>query len=76
MASAKRLRAFADRSACCGYGLCAEICPQVYKLDAESRVVIEGELVPEGLEEAARDGAAICPQSALRVEEVDALSIK
>ncbi len=67
----KRLKVFADRSACCGYGLCAEICPEVFKLGADSIVVIENELVPEGMEDMAREGVAICPQTALRAEDVD-----
>lgn len=64
------MRVFADRSRCCGYGLCAQVCPQVYKLDADGLVYLEADLVPPGLEEEAAEGAAACPSEALRVEAV------
>ena len=57
-----------DRSRCCGYGLCAAICPEVYKLDPDGIVFVDSELVPAGLEESAAEGAAACPAEALRVE--------
>ena len=28
-----QLRVVVDRGSCCGYGLCAAICPEIYKLD-------------------------------------------
>jgi ferredoxin len=62
------LRVFTDRSRCCGYGLCAQVCPQVYKLDADGLVYLDSDIVPPGLEEEAREGAAACPAEALRVE--------
>ncbi|WP_079437223.1 ferredoxin [Zoogloea sp. LCSB751] len=61
-------RVFAERSKCCGYGLCAAICPEVYKLDADGLVYLESEFVPAGLEESASEGAVACPAEALRVE--------
>ncbi|MBT9475130.1 ferredoxin [Polaromonas sp.] len=64
------LRVSADRSRCCGYGLCAQLCPQVYKLDADGLVYLETDVVPPELEEEAREGAAACPAEALAVEIV------
>jgi ferredoxin len=64
----ERLKVVIDKPACCGYGICAEICPEVFKLDGNGIVFEEDEIVPEGLEEKAREGAAACPQSALAVE--------
>lgn len=63
-------RVIADRSRCCGYGLCAQVCPQVYKLDADGLVYLDSDIVPAGLEEEAREGAAACPAEALSVEAV------
>ena len=71
-ASKPVLRVIADRSRCCGYGLCAQICPQIYHLDENGLVVLATDTVPEGLEEAAREGAAACPAEALVVEEAAA----
>ena len=65
--SAARLKVVIDKPACCGYGLCAEICPQVYKLDEHGMVYLDDEIVPEGLEAEAQEGADSCPQSALKL---------
>ena len=65
-----RIKVVVNKNACCAYGLCAEICPEVYKLDANGIAYVEEELVPEGLEELAREGAAACPQLAITVTEV------
>jgi ferredoxin len=64
-----RLKAVAERAACCGYGLCAEICPQVFKLDANGFVTIAVDTIAAELEAQAREAAAACPQSALAIEE-------
>ncbi len=61
------LKVVIDKAACCGYGVCAEICPEVYKLDANGIVYVDDPIVPEGLEEQAREGAEACPQAALAV---------
>ena len=65
--SPSTLRVTVDRGRCCGYGLCAQVCPQVYKLDADGLVFLESDMVPEGLEEEAREGAAACPAEAIVV---------
>jgi ferredoxin len=65
-----RIKVEVDKMACCAYGLCAEICPDVYKLDDNGVAYAEDELVPEGMEELAREGAAACPQLAISVTEV------
>ena len=52
---------------CCGYGICAEICPAVYKLDDQGFVVIEDAEVPADLEDAAVEGAEACPENALAI---------
>ena len=48
----------ADRSRCCGYGLCAAVCPEIYKLDDDGIVYLTIDRVPPELEEGAREGAA------------------
>jgi ferredoxin len=65
---AERLKVIINKAACCGYSVCAEICPEVYKLDENGFVYVDDPIVPEGLEERAREGADACPQSALAVE--------
>jgi ferredoxin len=61
------LRAFADRERCCGYGICVQLCPEVFKTDDSGLVYLASEIVPPGLEEAATEAAASCPAEALRV---------
>ena len=63
-------RVIVDRGRCCGYGLCAQLCPQVYKLDENRLVYVDSDLIPVGLEEEAKEGAAACPAEALVVEEI------
>ncbi|MDE2465027.1 MAG: ferredoxin [Alphaproteobacteria bacterium] len=67
---AGRFKVVIDKAACCGYGICAEICPDIYKLDAGGMVYVEEPIVPQGLEEKAREGAEACPQSALAIEPI------
>jgi len=67
-AGASELEVAVDKARCCGYGICAEICPDVYKLDAQGFVYIDGP-VPATLADAAREGAEACPEEALTVLE-------
>ena len=67
MSAPSRLKVVINKPACCGYGVCAEICPDVYKLDENGIVYVDNELVPVGQEDLAREGADACPQSALKV---------
>jgi len=56
-----------DRDKCCGNALCAEICPEVYGLDASGFAVAEKDEVPADLLERAREGAEACPEGAIRL---------
>jgi ferredoxin len=67
--SGPKLRVIADRSACCGYGVCAELCPEIFKVDDIGIVSVLTDIVPEGMEAKAREGASACPTNALRVVE-------
>lgn len=66
------VRVNAERSKCCGYGLCAQLAPQIYKLDENGLVYLESDTFSLDLEEEAREGAAACPAEALVVELVAA----
>jgi ferredoxin len=69
-ASKARLRVVADRGACCGYGVCAEICPEIFGVDDNGIVIVKLESVPPALEEKAREGVQACPQSALAIKDL------
>jgi ferredoxin len=64
-----RLYVRVDPSRCCGYTSCAEVGPEVYKLDEQGFSYVESDVVPPGLEAKAREGAAICPEGAIYVGE-------
>jgi ferredoxin len=61
-------RVIIERSRCCGYGLCAAICPELYKLDSGGIAYVDNELVPEELLESAREGAGACPAEAIVIQ--------
>lgn len=66
------LRISAERGKCCGYGLCAQLGPQIYKLDENGLVYLDSDTYSLDLEEEAREGAAACPAEAIVVELVAA----
>jgi ferredoxin len=70
MSNQDKFKVVINKPACCGYGVCAEICPDVYKLDENGMVYVEDEFVPGGMEELAKEGADACPQSALKLVAV------
>ena len=55
---------------CLGWGECHRWAPEVYPLDADGRIDIHLLDVPAELAEAARWGAAACPEQAITVIEV------
>jgi len=67
MSAEGKLKVVINKPACCGYGVCADICPDVFKLDENGIVYVDDEIVPAGLEDLAREGADACPQSALKL---------
>lgn len=67
MSGEGKLKVVINKPACCGYGVCAEICPEVYKLDENGIVYVEDDIVPDGMEARAREGADACPQSAIKL---------
>ncbi|MGX7680030.1 ferredoxin [Jatrophihabitans sp. DSM 45814] len=58
-----------DQSKCSGHARCNAVAPQVYQLDDDGYCNITELTVPAGLEQAARDGAANCPERAISVQE-------
>lgn len=66
------MRAVADRGACCAYGVCAEICPEVWLLDDAGLIAVDNAPIPAELVEKAIEGAEACPANAISVEPVAA----
>jgi sterol 14-demethylase len=68
-AAAHGARIVADRDLCQGHGVCVHEAPELFGLDAESRVVVLDASPPAALR-AKRDAAIRhCPTRALRIEE-------
>ncbi|HMG41446.1 MAG TPA: ferredoxin [Acidimicrobiales bacterium] len=62
-----RLYVSVDPAKCCGYTTCADVCPEVFKLDEDGFAHVDDDRVPAGLEDKARAGAAACPEHAIHV---------
>jgi ferredoxin len=56
-----------DRTRCSGHGLCAELLPELIRLDDWGYPIIQPGPVPERLTAHARRAVAACPALALRL---------
>jgi ferredoxin len=56
-----------DTNLCAGHAQCNATAPDVYDLDDSGYCAIREALVPAGLEEQARAGAAACPERAIEI---------
>lgn len=65
------MKVYVDQERCCGYKMCNEVCPEIYKIEELGLAYVEGEVVPRLLEGKALEGAKVCPQEAITVEETD-----
>ncbi len=59
-----------DRIVCDGYGMCAELLPELIDLDDWGYPIISAEPVPPHLIERARRAVAVCPVLALRLRAI------
>jgi ferredoxin len=56
-----------DRIACDGYGMCAELLPELIELDDWGYPIVAAGGVPDALLDHARRAVAVCPVLALRL---------
>jgi len=64
------MKVLINRELCVAHGVCATICPEVYKLDADGFIGIAKESeVPPLLEVNARYGANSCPENVISIIE-------
>jgi ferredoxin len=64
---ATRRRIHVDRIRCDGYGMCAELLPELIGLDDWGYPILRSDLVPPELEGLARKAVDVCPVLALRL---------
>ena len=58
-----------NKSGCVGHARCAAIAPDLYPLNDDGYISVEGVDVPAGEEALARRGARACPERIMTVEE-------
>jgi len=60
-----KMKATVDQNTCIGCGLCANDCPEVFKIEGDKAV---GGPVPAGKEDACKNAAANCPVQCIKCE--------
>jgi ferredoxin len=58
-----------DRSLCSGFGVCAELAPNIFEVDPGGTATVRS---GESNDPAVLDAAAVCPMAAITVVEVQA----
>lgn len=59
-----------DSNNCCGYGMCTELCPEVFSLDKNGFVVANRTEIPEELVAATEDAVSSCPEKVLKLSKI------
>ena len=62
------------RDLCCGAGLCVQIAPEVFRLDALGYNDSDGDDVPPAKQAAAQRAEQACPESAIQLVTEGAVS--
>lgn len=60
------MKAVVDPDVCIGCGLCADTCPEVYRMEGDKAVAFVT-VVPNAQEECAKKGAEECPVEAIKI---------
>lgn len=62
------MKAVIDRDGCIACGLCAETCPEVFRIAEDGLAEVYVDEVPEEEEDAASEAAEDCPVNVISVE--------
>ncbi|WP_291634083.1 ferredoxin [Clostridium sp.] len=62
------MKAYVDKDTCIGCGLCPEICPEIFKMEADEKAVASKDEVAENLLSSAKEAEEQCPVTAITVE--------
>ncbi len=62
------MKAYLDRSGCISCGLCAQTCPEVFRMADDGIAEVYKEEVPDSLEDMATEAQENCPVSVITVK--------
>ncbi|WP_027623607.1 ferredoxin [Clostridium lundense] len=62
------MRAFINKEACIGCGLCPSVAPDVFEMDDDGKARTIVEDVPSSSEDAAKEAESSCPTNAIATE--------
>lgn len=62
------MKAFIEREGCISCGLCAETCPEVFRMAEDDLAEVYVDVIPEELEGAALEAKENCPVSVITIE--------
>lgn len=63
------MKAKVDAGMCTGCGVCADGCPEVFKMGDDSLSAVIVDVVPKDAEDRCRDAAAQCPVTCIEIQE-------
>ena len=63
------MKAFIERNGCIGCGLCSDICPVIFRMDAEGLAEVYTTPIPADAQKDAREAEDSCPVSVIMIEE-------
>ncbi len=58
-----------ERGKCSGHAQCYAVDPDLFPIDEEGYSILQDHTVADGDEQAVRDGANACPETALIIDE-------
>ncbi len=62
------MKAIVDKDACIGCSLCADTCPEVFKMDDNEKAYAFADPVPSDQESCAKQAANDCPSNAISIK--------
>jgi len=62
------MRALVDQDGCIACGLCASICPEVFRMTDEGPSEVYADPIPESVEDEAVEAQENCPVSVITVD--------